>query len=71
MTSTLKAVRFCYTLNHYIHICYYNVLDFLTVPPGFDEGVEFQVTEHSRDEQIVETKTDDKGLYVSTYMYVY
>ena len=43
------------------YICY-NVLDFLTVPPGFDEGVEFQVTEHSQDEHIVETKTDDKGL---------
>ena len=63
MTSTLKAVRFCYTLDHYmyIHICYI-VLDFLTVPPGFDEGVEFQVTEHSRDEHIAETKTEDKGL---------
>ena len=32
------------------------------MPPGFDEGVEFQVTEHSQDEHIVETKTDDKGL---------
>ena len=31
---------------------------FLTVPPGFDEGVEFQLTKHSWDEHNVDTKAE-------------